>query len=760
MKKYALVLLAMLVSFPVLAVTPFLISDIRVEGLERLDAGTVFNYLPLKVGDEMNDEEAKISIRALFDTGFFRDVQLDQDGTVLVVKVRERPSIASINITGNEELDTASLEEGLNKAELVEGRIFNRASLELVEREVQAAYLAMGRYSTTLETTVEELDRNRVAVNIEINEGRVAKIKKINIVGARQIKASQLKDEMELIDSKGWRLFTKRNQYSKQKLEADLEIIRSYYLNRGFHDFKILSSSVDISPNKQNIFISIAIEEGERFVFGETAIEATGSVEGLDELVTIETGKPFSRQEVNRTRQAIAARYADTGYAFVEVRPDFDTDRENKTVSTLFTVDPKQRVYVRKIDISGNSYTRDEVIRRELRQLEGSWYSASAVRRSRVRLNRLGFFQTVTIETPSVPGTTDQVDLKVEVVERDTGSIQLSAGYSDADGTLLGLNYQQRNVLGTGRELNVSLNNSDAATEATINYINPYHTEDGVSRGIKLSRREVDSAEVNTAEYILDTTSAGLTYKIPIAETNSLNFGISFERLELESTAETPPEFIDIIANNPEADDLVLTLGVSKDTRNDFFFPSSGGVVSLGAEITVPGSDFEYYKANLQGAYYLPLSDGLTLKGGAGLGYGDGFGDSAEIGLPFFKNYFAGGSKSVRAYDGRSLGPRDTGVTPEPLGGDRRVLVNTELLFAPYGDGPNKDKRLGFFIDGGMVFGNAEDLDFDALRYSYGVVFNWLSPLGPFSLSYGEPIDEEPGDEIENFQISFGTVFR
>ncbi|NNL99835.1 MAG: outer membrane protein assembly factor BamA, partial [Gammaproteobacteria bacterium] len=465
MNRYVLAFLAMLVSFPVFAVTPFLISDIRVEGLERLDAGTVFNYLPLKVGDEMNDEEARISIKALFETGFFRDVKLDQDGTVLVVKVVERPSIASIKLTGNKELDTESLQDGLNKAELVEGRIFNRASLELVEREIQAAYLAMGRYSTTVNTEVEDLDRNRVAVNIEINEGRVAKIKKINIVGARQIKASRLKDEMELIDRKGWRLFTKRNQYSKQKLEADLEIIRSYYLNRGFHDFKILSSSVDISPNKQNIFISIAIEEGERFVFGETTIEATGSVEGLEELVTIVPGKPFSRQEVNRTRDAIAAKYADNGYAFVEVRPDFDTDRDNNTVSTLFTVDPKQRVYVRKINISGNSYTRDEVIRRELRQLEGSWYSAGAVRRSRVRLNRLGFFQSVTIETPSVPGTSDQVDLDVEVVERDTGSIQLSAGYSDADGALLGLNYQQRNVLGTGRELNVSLNNSDAATE-------------------------------------------------------------------------------------------------------------------------------------------------------------------------------------------------------------------------------------------------------------------------------------------------------
>ncbi|MBX2867486.1 MAG: outer membrane protein assembly factor BamA [Acidiferrobacterales bacterium] len=760
MKKIVLVLLALLVSLPGYAAEPFTISDIRVEGLERLDPGTVFNYLPLKVGDEMNDEEARISIKTLFETGFFRDVQLGQDGTVLVVTVAERPSIASIKITGNEEIETKSLEEGLSKAELVEGRIFNKASLAIVEREVQQAYLAMGRYSTSVETEVEELERNRVAIKIDITEGRVAKIKKINIIGTNKIKASKLKNEMELIERKGWRLFTKRNQYSKQKLEADLEIIRSYYLDRGFHDFKILSSSVDISPNKQNIFISIALEEGEQFTFGETEIESAGSVEGLEELVTIEPGESFSRKAVNRSRKAIADRYADTGYAFVEVRPVYKTDRENNTVSTVFTIDPKQRVYVRKIEISGNSYTRDEVIRRELRQLEGSWYSAGAVRRSKDRLNRLGFFQNVSIETPSVPGTTDQVDLRVSVVERDTGSIQLSAGYSDADGALLGVNYQQRNVLGTGKELNVALNNSDAATEASVRYTDPYYTEDGVSRSISLTRREVDSSEVDTAEFILDTTAAGVQYKIPISETNSVNFGVEFERLELASTDGTPPEFLDIIENNPESDDLVLTLGVSKDTRNDFFFPTRGGVASLGVEVTVPGSDFEYYKVNLQGAYYQSVSDRITLKGGFGLGYGDGFGDTSEIGLPFFKNYFAGGSKSVRGYDGRSLGPRDTGETPSPLGGDRRVLINTEILFPPYGDGPSKDKRLGFFVDGGMVYGTGTDLDLDMLRYSYGIVFNWLSPLGPFSLSYGEPIDEEPGDEIENFQISFGTVFR
>ncbi len=760
MKKSVLVLLALLVSFPGHAVEPFVITDIRVEGLERLDAGTVFNYLPLKVGDEMNDEEGRLGIQALFDTGFFRDVQLERDGTVLVVQVVERPSIASVEITGNEELETENLEQGLRRAELVEGRIFNRASLESIEQEIQQAYLALGRYSTTVETEVEELDQNRVAVTININEGRVARIRRINIVGAEQIPADEIKDQLNLIDRKGWRLFTKRNQYSKQKLEADVEVIRSYYLDRGFHDFQVLSTNVDISPNKQNIFISIAIEEGPRYTFGDTVLEVAEENEELADLITIEPGEPFSRRVVNETRAAIADFYADNGYAFVEVRPVYDVDRENRVVSTVLTVDPKQRVYVRRIDITGNSYTRDEVIRREMRQFEGAWYSASAVRRSRERLNRLGFFGAVTIETPPVPGTTDQVDLNVVVEERETGSIQLSAGYSDADGALVGISYQQRNLLGTGRELDVDVNNSDAASVASISYINPYYTADGISRGITLSQREVNSAEVNTAEYILDTTSGELSYRIPIAETNSLNLGIAFERLKLESTDETPPEFLPIIEDHPESDDFVLTLGVSKDTRNDYFFPVRGGVAAFSTEVTVPGSDFEYYKLNLDGAYYIPLGGEFALKTGAGIGYGDGYGDSSDIGLPFFKNYYAGGSKSVRGYDGRSLGPRDSGLTPQPTGGDRRVLVNMEFLLPPFGGGTSKDKRFGLFVDGGMVWGPGEDIELGDLRYSAGVVFNWFSPIGPFSLSYGEPLNAEDGDDIENFQISFGTLFR
>ena len=801
MKKIVLLLLLLCVH-PVLAVTPFIITDIRVEGLERLEAGTVFNYLPLKVGDELNDEEARLSIKELFSTGFFKDVALEQDGTVLVVKVVERPSISELEITGNKVLDSAAIEAVLEQIGLVQGRIFNSASLDRVEQEIKNTYLSLGRYSATVESTVEELDRNRVAVRLNINEGRVATIKKINIIGARAISVQKIIAEMSLRDTRGFGLFSRRDQYSKQKLEADIEAIRSYYLDRGFHDFKIADRSVDISPNKQSIFISISLVEGARYVFGETVFEAAAEtpVTDLEKLVTIESGETFSRKAVNASRVAITQKYADAGYAFVDVRPIYEADPAAQVVKTVFVIEPKQRVYVRKVEITGNLHTRDQVIRRELRQFEGSWYSAGAVSRSRSRLRRLGYFQDVTIETPTVPGTTDQVDMKVVVKERNTGAISFSLGYSDADGTLVGVAYSQRNLLGTGQELRVALDTSDAVRTAEIVYVDPYHTPDGVSRGFSFSRRQIDTDEVNSAEYVVNTTAAGLNYKIPITETNSLNLGFTLEEVDLEATAQTPLEFQRVIDDQLVDDEsrgvnLLVRLGVSKDTRDDFFFPTRGASGSVSVDVASPGSDYEYYKLNLQGAYYVPLTEQFTVKGGLGLGFGDGFGDSDE--LPFFRRYFAGGTNSVRGFDGRSLGPLSSGwancrppsgmapipndtdctrVAREPVGGDKRLLVNAELLFPPFGAEAGKDKRFSLFVDGGSVFGEGyvrdddnaagfskikdTGFDFDELRYSAGVSFNWFSPIGPFSMSYTEPLNKETGDETENFQITVGSVFR
>ncbi len=811
MKKTVLLALLWFYCATALAITPFVITDIRVEGLERLEAGTVYNYLPLKVGDELNDVEAQLSIKELFGTGFFKDVALEQDGTVLVVKVVERPSIAELVITGNKVIDSAGLESGLEQSGLVQGRIFNSARLEQVKQEIKDTYLSLGRYSATVESEVEDLDRNRVKITLRINEGRVATIKKINIIGAQTIPVKKIIDQMSLRDKRGFRWFSKRNQYSKQKLEADIEAIRSYYLDRGYHDFKIVDRSVDISPNKQSIFISISLHEGEQYTFGDTVFEVTRPTQvphssDLEELITITPGEPFSRKVVNASRVGLIGKFADEGYAFVDVKPYYETDREARVVQTVFTIDPKQRVYVRKVEITGNLQTRDQVIRRELRQFEGAWYSAGAVSRSRARLRRLGYFQDVSIETPAVPGTADQVDMKVVVKERNTGSLSFSLGYSDSDGTLVGASYAQRNLLGTGRELRVALNTSDAARTAEITYINPYHTPDGVSRGFSISQRKIDTDEVASAEYVLNTAAAGLTYKIPIAETNSLNLGFTLEEVNIKSTSQTPFEFRKALdedymdgGGDVEAKgiDLLMRVGLSKDTRNDFFFPTKGASGSVSLEVSAPGSEYEYYKLSLQGAYYVPLGS-LALKGSVGIGYGDGYGDSDD--LPFFRRYFGGGSHSVRGFAGRSLGPLSSGCleyelaisgcgttdTAAPLnpdnqesaGGDTRLLLSAELLFPAFGGEGGNDKRFGLFVDGGQVFGegykqhesvganmyefNKTDgsIDLGDLRYSVGVVFNWFSPIGPFSLNYAVPLNEQAGDDTEKFQINLGTVFR
>jgi len=762
MKKIALACLIILFFQSTHAIEPFIITDIRVEGIERLEPGTVFNYLPLKVGDELNDEEAQLSIKELFRTGFFKDVVLKKDGAVLVVKVVERPSIANMTVNGNKALETEIIYSGLEQAGMIQGRIFNSTALDQIEQEIKNMYLAMGRYSATVKSAVQELSSNRVSINLDINEGQVARIRNINIIGTEAFSVKDIKDEMRLKDKRGFRLFTRQDQYSKQRLEADIESIRSFYLDQGYHDFKITSTNVQISPNKQNIFLSISLEEGDLYTFVESTIEGVdeAKVAELQKLIEIKPGEPFSRKAASQSRGAIAYKYADNGYAFAKVRLVFNTNKENNTVNTVFTIVPNQRVYVRRIDITGNTNTHDEVIRRELRQFEGAWYSASAVNRSKDRLQRLGFFESVKIETPTVPNTMDQVDMNVIVKERDTGSIQFSVGYSDADGALLGAGYQQRNLLGTSKDLSVDINTSESARTAAVSYTNPYYTEDGISRTIKLTSRNIDAEQLNTAEYLLNTNKAGLIYRIPIAETNFLNLGVTYEQLNLEATAETPPEILSEIYQRPDGDNLVLTLGISKNTQDDFFFPTSGANSSIYLEASVPGSDFEYHKINLQSSYYLPLSEDLTIKGSLGLGYMYAYGDDKELGLPFFKNYFAGGANSVRGYRGRSLGIRDSGTTPQPLGGDKRVLANLELLFPPYGDVDSTDRRIGMFIDAGMVYGNMEDINLDELRYSTGFVYNWFSPLGPFSISYGIPINEELGDEKEELQITFGTIFR
>lgn len=744
------------------AQSEFVVTDIRVEGLQRLSPGTVFNYLPIKVGDEVDSDLSTEAVRRMFETGFFTDVELRQEGTVLVVSVQERPSIANIVIRGNKDLRDDAIEEGLDSVGFAEGRIFNQALLDQVLQEIRNQYFARGRYSAVVEATVSPRPRNRVAVRIEIDEGSVARIEKIRIVGNQAFEEDELLDQFSLSDRKVFGFLGRKDKYSREQLLADTEGLRSFYQDNGYLNFQVDSTDVSISPNKQDIFVTISVTEGERYVISDIQVEPVEGVpaEEIESLITTSAGEIFSRQAVAESRAAIAGLLADRGFAFAQVNAITDLDDENNSVGFTFAIDPGDKVYVRRIEITGNTSTRDEVIRREIRQLEGAVFSAAQVRRSRVRVQRLGFFENVAIETQPVPGTVDQLDLLVSVTERATGSFLFGVGYSDADGVLIQASVSRQNLFGTGRELDLRIDNSSVTQLYEIEYGNPYHTSSGVGRSFRLSRRKVDAEEANTAEYVVNTLSGGVGYTIPLSEFNALTIALDIENIELEETVETPPEFQDFIDRNRESNNLKLVAGVGRDTRDSIFFPTEGYSRRISIEAALPGSDLEYYKVDLRGSWYKSLRPDkkLIFKMAGDIGYGDGYGD-LEI-LPFFKNYFAGGSSSVRGFDSRSLGPRDSGPSPDPIGGSKRVTASAELLFPVPGSADSNDKRLGFFIDAGMVYADEESIDLSDVRVSAGLSFNWFSPIGPLAISYGVPLNEEDGDDVENFQLSLGALFR
>ncbi len=746
------------------ALEPFTVTDIRVEGLQRIAPGTVFNYLPVKVGDRVDDEIARQSIRALFQTGFFQDVELEQEGTVLVVRVQERPSIANIKIVGNDSLDEDELKKGMEQIGFVEGRVFNQSMLDRVVQELKNQFFAAGKYGAEVIGEVTPQERNRVDVSINIKEGETAKIKQINIIGNNTFSDDELRDEFELTTPGIFTFLSKKDRYSKQQLQADLESLTSFYQDQGFLDFRIESTQVTITPDKKDIFVTVNVTEGARYTVKDFSVRGRLIVPEpeLIGLVSIVPGASYSRKEVSNSSKAISDRLADEGYAFANVNAIPEVDRANQEVSFTLFVDPGRRVYVRRINITGNSVTRDEVIRRELRQLEGSWFSAQKVQRSRVRLQRLGFFDDVKIDTPAVPGSPDQVDMNISVTERSTGSLLFGVGFSDADGLLLQASVSQRNLFGTGRELDLSFDNSSVTNVIRLQYVNPYHTLNGVSRGFNIFRREVDAAEANTAAYFTDTFGGGVNYRFPLTEFNSLNFGVTFERIDLEATAETPPEILEFIEASPSNDIFKINGNVAHDTRDSILYPSDGVLQRFNWEASFPPSDLEYYKLSYRAAWYRPIGKALVYKIGGELGYGSGYGDTD--GLPFFKNFFAGGASTVRGYKARSLGPRDSSDDPDPLGGDRRILLNTELLF-PFPGSTAKDKRISLFLDGGQVYGPGQpeslnDVDLAELRFSVGVGINWFSPLGPLSISAAYPINKKEGDETEVVQITLGRLFE
>jgi outer membrane protein insertion porin family len=757
-RLYIAMLMLFFLSATAHAFEPFEVRDIRVEGLQRISAGTVFNYLPVKVGQTIDTNESIAAIKALFKTGFFNDVYLERDGDVLVVYVEERAAISSIDIEGNKDLDTEELMEGLKQIGLAEGRVFDRSLLEKVEQELQRQYFSRGKYAVKIDTTVTPLDRNRVGILIDISEGRVARIKQINIIGNHAYSDKELRKEFTLTTPTIFSVFTKSDQYSKQGLSADLEILRTWYLDRGYLKFHINSTQVSITPDKRDIYITINITEGNQYSIREVTLSGDLVVpaEQLFPLIRINPGDVFSRKSVTQAVDDISSLLGNQGYAFANVNTSPELDDETFEVDLGFFVDPGKRVYVRRINMSGNVGTRDEVLRREMRQLEGGWYSAEQVERSRTRLDRLGYFENVNVETPPVPGTTDQLDVDYSVTERSSGSVTAGLGYSQTSGLLFNASVNQENFLGTGKRVNFTFDNSEVNTVYRFAYVNPYWSIDGVSRGFGAFYRDTDAEAANLSDYGTSTRGADINWGIPVNEYDTVRFSVGYQGMDLFETSTSPLEVTDFIDKHGDSfDDLVLIGSWSHDSRNKILFTDTGGLQTFSFETTTPGSGLQYYKLNYTQQRFIPLTRELTLGLKGNLGFGDGFGDYDN--LPFFENYFAGGVRSVRGFEDNTLGPRDS--DGNPIGGSFLMVFNAEVIFpVPFVENAS-GLRLSAFFDVGNVFGDYNTFEASGLKYSVGIAGLWLSPLGPISVSLGYPLNADDTDDVQNFQFTVGTFF-
>ncbi len=750
-------LLAAFFSAAALAIQPFVIKDIRVEGAQRTEAGTVFSYLPVKVGENMDDDKAAAAIKALYATGFYSDVRLEVENDVLIVFLVERPAISQIDINGSKEFTKDNLKDGLKTAGISEAKIFDRSILDRAEKEIKRQYTSRGFYSAKVTTTVTPIERNRISLTFTIEEGEVSKIVDINIIGATAFSESTLKKEFELTTGGWFSWFTKDDQYSKQKLSGDLEKLKSYYLNRGYLEFNIESTQVSITPDKEKIYITVNISEGP--VYKITDIKFQGELKITEEemrsLLLFKPGETFSRQKIVDSVKRISDRLGNDGYSFANINPVPDADRVNKTASFTMFVDPGRRVHIRRINVQGNSRTRDEVVRREMRQLESAWYSNEKIARSKERLERTSFFEDISIETPSVPGTNDQVDLNVTVKERNTGSLQFGVGYSSAEKLTISASVSQANIFGSGNQLSFRVNNSTISKAYEVSYLNPYWTVDGIARGFDVYRRDLNTASLTTGEYRSTSTGAGVRFGVPVTEYDGINFGLGFERTALGLDAVSPQRYIDYVNTfGSKSDTIRGSFGFSRDTRDSIYFPRNGYLLEAGAEAGLPGGDVKFYRLQTKAQYLRPIWGPIVLNLNAEFGYANGYGGKP---LPFFKNFYAGGVDSVRGFEQSSLGPRDT--NGDFIGGNRRIVGNIELLFPMPGVKGDKSVRLSTFVDFGNVFAANEKIRLGDLRSSVGFAVSWFSPVGPLKFSLAKPIRQKADDKVERFQFLLGRVF-
>ena len=739
------------------ALDPFVVRDIRVEGIQRTEAGTVFSYLPVKVGDTLTDAKAAAAIKSLFGTGFFKDVRLEVEGDVLVVLVEERPAISSLDFVGVKAFDKEQLRKGLREVGLSESRIFDRSLAERAEQELKRQYLSQGYYAARITTTVTPLERNRVGLTFSVEEGDIAKIRQINIVGAQAFKEKDLL-ALFTLRTPGWLTwYTKTDQYSKQKLSGDLETLRSHYLDRGYIEFNIESTQVSISPDKQDIYITVNVSEGDQYQV--SSVKLAGELllpeAELLKLVSIKPGSLFSREHVTETTKAISERLSNDGYAFANVNAAPEIDKEKKQVAFTLFVDPGRRVYVRRVQVQGNTRSRDEVIRREMRQMEAAWYDGARINKSRARIDKLGYFDEVTVETPAVPGTTDQVDLHVNVKEKPTGNMMLGAGFSSSEGIVFSGSVQQQNLFGSGKHVGVGFNTSKINKLYSFSYTDPYYTVDGISRGFDVYYKDTDTESLTVATYGTKSLGGGVRYGFPVGEDDTINFGLAVDSTKIKVTANTPARYVNFINDNGDTYSGVIgTLGWSKNTLDSLIYPMKGRVMSASGEVGM-GSSLRYYRTNLQYQQYLPIGREYSLMLNGELGIADGIGARP---LPFYKHYYAGGVGSVRGFKAGSLGEVDP-VTGDRLGGDRRFVANAEFLFPMPGSGKDKSLRLGAFVDAGWVWGIGQQLDVGDMRYSTGLSLAWASPLGPLKFSLAQPLNKKDGDQTQRLQFQMGTLF-
>jgi outer membrane protein insertion porin family len=753
-----------------LAFEPFEVKDIRVEGIQRTEAGTVFSYLPVKVGDTLTEEKASQAIKALFATGFFKDVRLEASHGVLIIQIEERPAITQIDFSGMKEFEKDKVKDSLKQVGLGEGRIFDKSLLERAEQELKRQYYSRGKYAVKISTTVTPLERNRIAILFSINEGDIAKIRSINIVGNKAFKEKELLDIFVLRTPGLLTWYTKNDQYSKQKLSADLENLRSFYLNGGYLEFSIDSTQVSITPDKKDIYITVNISEGEKYTVSEIRLGGDLVVpeEELRKLIAIKPDDTFSREKLTESTKAIGDRLGNEGYAFANVNAVPELDKEKHSAAFSFLLDPGRRVYVRRVEITGNTRTRDEVVRREVRQMEGGWYNLEKINRSKERIDKLGYFDAVNVETPVATGTTDQVDVDYSVTEKATGNILAGVGFSSSEGLILSGSVSQNNLFGTGKRLNLQLNTGSVNTAYALSFTDPYFTVDGLSLGFDVYFRSTDAGQLsNVSDYKTTTIGLGGRIGLPISERDTINFGLSAEQTDLELTASSPAQFIAFKTTygNPTTT-LRLDASWARDSRDSLLYPTKGTLQRVYGEVGIPPADLKYYKVSYQHQWFRPLSKEFVLMLNGEIGYGDGY---AGKPLPFFRNFYAGGNSSVRGYKSGTLGPKvvDVNGNITALGGDTKLVGNAEVLFPFPGMQHDKSIRMSVFADMGatwgpgdnIVPGRYETISFADLRYSAGIGINWFSPLGPIKLSLAYPINPKTNDKTEMFQFALGSAF-